>query len=67
MIIPAIKKVTVANSIMDVYEVGKDGITEIRDASIEFPDTITCVIDILKGNSLSIQLINVPLIIEHFN
>ena len=65
MKIPAIKKVTVVGANI-VYEHNVDGVTEILDKSLEYESSFIGVIWVIKNESLSTELINAPLIIEHF-
>lgn len=62
---PAIKKVVVIGTDL-AYQCDKDGVTEILDKSLEYESRMEHIIYIMKGDSVFIELINVPLLIEHF-
>ena len=66
MIFPAIRKITVVGLQKD-YEVGIDGITEILDKSLEFENSVSFIYYIIINGSVKFELINVQVIIEHFN
>ena len=66
MTIPAIKKITVINTKF-VYEHNVDGVTEIQNRCVEYPDRIEFIYNIMRGDSLFVEIVNVPVVIEHFN
>ncbi len=69
MLIPAIKKITVFydGDTWVTYELYRDGVTEIIDKSLEYPESLHHIFYIIKGGTLFTKLINVPVIAEHFN
>lgn len=68
MTIPSIKKITVLckDGIFQTFECNLFGVTEIRDKSIEYESSLHNIYFIMKGDTVHIELINVPVIIEHF-
>ena len=68
MIIPSIKRISVISNdgVMDVYNHGQDGITEILDKSLEFESSIEHIFYVIKSGTLSVKLVNVPVIVEYF-
>ncbi len=65
---PAIKRISVIfnDGVLTVYNHGQDGITEILDKTKEFESSINNMFFVMKGDSLAVELINVPVIVEHF-
>ena len=69
---PAIRKITVLGTSTPynsdiAYERDVDGITEIIDKSLEYKSSLESIIYIMKGDSIFIEIVNAPMIIEHFN
>ena len=69
MTIPAIRKITLLcnDGTYETYEHGVRGVTEILDKSLEYESSLHPIYYIMKGETLAVELVNISVIIEHFN
>jgi len=69
MIFPAIKSITVLckDGSYIAYNHNFNGVTEIIDKSLEFPNELHNIFYVMKGDSVFVEIVNAPVIIERFN
>lgn len=60
---PRIIKVTIVNTGKE-YEIGKDSVTEIKDNTSQFENSITTMIFVMRGERVWIEIIDTPIILE---
>jgi hypothetical protein len=48
----------------ETYCVGSNGVTEIKDVSVEFDSSLHTIYNVYRGDSLFIRIENCPVVVE---